>query len=201
MNNQPVPYVDGYVFYAKRSSWMNVCRLWQRGVIRFAAKNLTGPDAIVAFIGEDAGPNAVANRRDKMTQAQAAANPSFTSATSTLLTTSAPSRWSQKPPYAAHLRITATAGMGQFIYDAFDPNGNRPVFRKGQGYNGHALCDGDWDMLLELGAATPQDLDALVAVARAVPNIASVIVTTTEMPAGPEPPETCEPWLDQPNPG
>jgi hypothetical protein len=191
----PPPFLDGYVFYEKRSSWMNVCRLWQQGVIRFAAKNLTGPDAIVAFIGEDQGPNADANRRGKMQQAQNAANPSFTSATSTLLTTSAPSRWSQKQAYAAHVRINADAGMEQTIYDAFDQAGPRPVLRQGQGYNGHALCAGDWDVLVELGADTPQALDVLVAVVRNVPNIASMIVTTMQMPATlPPPPATCEPW-------
>ena len=202
MNDEHVPYLDGYVFYAKRSSWVRVCQAWHKGVIRFAARNLPGDglstDAIVAFVGEDNTPGAEGRRRAKMQQAQDAANPSFKSATSTLLTTNAPSRWSQKPPYAAHLRIKATPNNAQSVYDAFGklfPNG---------GLNGHALCEGDWDVLVELGANSPHALAPLIATARSQPNIAHVDVTMCEMPTEypKSAPERCDPWHDDPpNPG
>jgi len=198
-DNDESLYVDGYVFYAKRSSWLNVCQLWHDGVIRFAVKNLTGPDVIVAFVGEKPGHDAGTKRDHKLEQAEQAANPTFSSAKSTLITVNAPSRWSQKQPFAAHLRIKAEAQMERAVYDAFDPTGPNPPFRQGQGYNGHALCKGKWDVLVELGANSPAELDALVNVARTIPNIKSMIVTTAAMPpTPPDPPTTCEPWLDDP---
>jgi len=189
-------YVDGYVFYKSRSSWMKVCQLWHDGTVRFAVKNLTGPDVIVAFVGEDPGPNADAKRNAKMLKAEQAANPSFSSAKSTLITVNAPSRWSPKQPYAAHLRIKAEAGMGRDVYDAFDPTRPGAPFEPGRGYNGHALCKGKWDVLVELGADSPADLVPLVEKARTLPNIKSMIVTTAKMPASPTPDEECKPWPD-----
>ena len=83
-------YVDGYVFYKNLTSWKKVCERWNDKTIRFAVKTLTGPDAIVAFVGELPGPNADAKRDEKLSKAEQAANPSFSSAKSTLITASAP---------------------------------------------------------------------------------------------------------------
>jgi hypothetical protein len=198
MSNVASPYVDGYVFYEKKSSWMNVCRLWQKGTVRFASKILTGDDVIVAFVGEDAGRGAETRRDAKLRDAENAANPSFTSAKSTLTTASAPSRWSEKQPYAAHLRIKAKPGKAQEVYDAFVPGGQGATLPQGRGYNGHALCEGHWDVLVELGANSEKELGDVVARAQAVPNAASIAwikVTTMEMPRVlPAKPEKCEPW-------
>jgi hypothetical protein len=185
-------YVDGYVFYQKLSSWKNVCELWQNGIVRFAAVNDTGPDPIVAFVGETRGPNAKAGRDAKLKKAEQAANPTFSSAKSTLITASAPSHWSDKQRYAAHLRITAEPGQARVVYDAFNPTGKDALFTRGKGYNGHALCEGDWDVLVELGADTPEALEKFVITARGVPGIKSVIVTTLKMERGqPKAPELC----------
>jgi len=194
MNNQSL-WVDGYVFYQKRSSWINVCRLWQQEIIRFAVKNETGDDAIVAFVGEGPGDHAHADRDAKMLLAERAANPSFTSAKSTLITINGPSRWSPKQRYAAHVRIWAVEGKAEAVYDALDPRRPNPPFQRGQGYNGHAMCEGGWDILLELGADSADDLAGLVARARALENVASTKVTTCLMPASlPKAPDTCEEW-------
>lgn len=188
-------FVDGYVFYKSRTSWKKVCQLWQDGTVRYAVKNLSGPDEIIAFIGELPGPNAHAKRAEKMDKAEKAANPTFSSATSTLITVSAPSRWSPKRPFAAHLRIKADPGTEQALYDEFNPDDPGHIFTREQGYNGHALCHGKWDVLVELGADSPQDLDALVAIARNAPHVKSMIVTTAAMPPSqPDPPATCEDW-------
>ena len=191
----PNKYVDGYVFYEKKSSWLNVCRLWKEGDIRFAARNYFGPDVIVAFVGELPGAGAEARRDKKLDSARAAANPSQSSAKSTLITISGPSRWSDKQRYAAHLRITAPPDKAQSIYDAFDPTGPGALFRPGQGYNGHALCDGDWQVLVELGANSDKELDELIKRARQVPGAEDAIVTKVEVtPQPPKPPDKCEPW-------
>ena len=120
-----------------------------------------------------------------MSKAERAANPSFSSAKSTLITVNAPSRWSPKRPYAAHLRIKADPGTEQAVYNEFDPDDPGHIFTREQGYNGHALCHGSWDVLVELGANAPQDLDALVAIASNAPHVKSVIVTTAAMPPQP----------------
>ena len=147
-----------------------------------AIKNLTGPDVIVAFVGEKPGHDAGSKRDRKFEQAEQAANPSFSSAKSTLITVNAPSRWSQKQPFAAHLRIKAEAQMERAVYDEFDPTGPNPPFRQGQGYNGHALCKGKWDVLVELARTRRRARCAGKRGAERCPNIKSMIVTTAAMP-------------------
>jgi hypothetical protein len=191
----PNLWVDGYVFYAKKSSWINVCRLWQQEIIRFAVKNESGDDAIVAFIGEAPGAHAHADRDAKMLLAERAANPSFSSAKSTMITINGPSRWSPKQRFAAHVRIWAVEGKAEALYEALDPRGPEPPFQRGHGYNGHAMCEGAWDILLELGADSADELAGLVRKAQGLADVASTKVTTCLMPASlPKPPDTCEEW-------
>ena len=144
---------------------------------------------------EARGPNDHANLRAKLNNVERKANPSFSTATAIKFGTNAPSRWSEKQRYAAHVRITATNGMAEAVFDALDARGPSPLFRQGHGYNGHALCEGDWNVLLELGADSGDELTSLVGRLGQVPNIASMIVTTTIMEKRqPQPPKVCEPW-------
>jgi len=190
-------YLDGYVFLHSRASWLEVCKLWQdkSSGVRFAAKNYSGPDEIVVFVEEARGPNDHENLRAKLKKVESKANPSSSTATAIMFGTNAPSRWSEKQRYAAHVRIKATDGMAEAVFDALDPRGPNPLFRQGQGYNGHALCEGDWNVLLELGADSGDELTSLVDRLDRVPNIDWTIVTSTIMEKRqPQPPQVCEPW-------
>ena len=185
---------DGYVFLRSRHSWKRVCELWHEGDVRYAGRCTSGPDAIVVFVAvakTDKDRREKLNR--KMKRVEDAANPTFSSATSTKVGTNGPTRWSVKKPLGAHLRYRTRDAEG--VFEALFP-GAGYVTR--QNYYGHAKCDGQFQVLLELGADTPEELSGAIAGAMRVPDGGDVAVTTltnaiTE-PKGP--PAVCEEWAD-----
>jgi hypothetical protein len=133
----------------------------------------------------------------KLEDVEKAANPSSTKAGATRVAITAPSRWSDKMRYCAHVRIIAMPGMKAAVFDELDPRGANAPIRHGHGLNGMAECDGDWDVLVELGADSQDELNRLVDIVLNQPNVdrRQTLVTTTLMEKHqPQPPKVCAPW-------
>lgn len=194
---QELDDLDGYVFFHSRTSWLKVCQWWKDGTVRFACQNTSGPDEVVAFLSVPKGHGDKDAMKEKIDKVKTAANPSSSDATATRIAITAPSRWSDKMRYCAHVRIKATLGMKAAVFDELDPRGQGAPIRHGQGLNGMAECDGAWDVLVELGANTPDELSGLVDIVLGMPHVdrTNTLVTTTLMEKRqPRPPDVCEEW-------
>lgn len=177
---------DGYVFLKSKASWKKICQLWaEGGVIRYAGLCTSGPDAIVVFVDvEKDEPDGKTKLKDKMKRVEEKANPSFSSATATKVGTNGPTRWSVKKPFGAHLRFKTKDADA--VFKSLYPGGR---YVAPENYYGHAQCDGHWQVLLELGAETPEELAVAVAAAKRatgddLPDVTTLNNSITE-PDGP----------------
>ncbi len=195
-------WLDGYVFLHSHGSWLQVCQLWSQDEVRYAGKlekDSADADRIVVFVEADKlDKDASQKLRQRMDKVIATANPSFTSATATAVTYG-PTRWSKKLQWAAFLRITAKDGDGRSIFDSLDPASPGAPFKANPGpYYGHALCAGDWHVLLELGAESKRALTPLIEqITQHMDEfgIATVIVNKQKnFVDPPRRPDTCIPW-------
>lgn len=195
-------WLDGYVFIRSKKSWLKLCQDWQTDSYRYVGRlEPGGPDAdrIAVFCEvlrseKDAGQRL----KDRMDKAVSRANPTSSSATATLIGTNGPTRWSEKKKWGAYLRITTQAGQARSVFDRLEPGSREAPFQLGE-YYGHALCDGGWNVLLELGADSPQALDGLIARALVVPGVdadSTIVSKIQNDKTKPPKPAKCEEWVD-----
>jgi len=204
--NADYPYLDGYVFLHSKASWLKVCQMWagdpddeDLAVVRVACKlDNVGhdPDRIVVFTSvRKSQKDAEARLDEKIRKVKEAANPSSSTATSLAVTINGPTRWSEKKEWAAFLRINTPNGRA--VFDALDPDRpGAPVGR--ENFYGLALCEGDWQVFLEIGADTSAGLDPLIERVRALPNVDVIVSKKKGHKNKPPKPKLgeCKPWDD-----
>jgi hypothetical protein len=200
---RPYPWDDGYVFLHGKKSWKGVCGLWADDHVRYAGRlepdDGPDPDRVIVFVEvyKDE-PDAGQKLKDKISEVLKHANPTSSTATSTTVGTYGPTRWSEKLPWGAFLRVTAAEGQSRSVFQSLYPQKDGGQIPDAA-YYGHALCDGDWQVLLELGAQSKRDLDPLIAQASSVRGVASVIVNKQKnhitKPERPKKDE-CKDWVD-----
>jgi hypothetical protein len=194
-------YLDGYVFIRSKKSWLALCRDWQADSYRYVARlEAAGPDAdrIAVFCEALRSDDAAQLLKDRMAKAVSRANPTSSSGTAVLIGTNGPTRWSEKKTWGAYLRITTETGQARAVFDRLQPGSKDAPFGEGE-YYGHALCDGDWNVLLELGADSPQALDSLVSRALAVRGVNSTATIVSKLKNDrikPPKPSKCEDWVN-----
>jgi hypothetical protein len=178
MEQSGYDWLDGYVFLRSPHSYYANCGLWADDVVRYVGKLEADPqnrdaDRLIVFVEADKLEKGAKEKLDERVQRViATANPTYSSATSVVVI-NGPTRWSEKLQWGAFIRIKAQAGWNpRDIFNALDPTRPDPPFPSNPGpYYGHALCDGDWDILLELGADKRPDLDPLIERALALPGV------------------------------
>jgi hypothetical protein len=200
---QSYRWYDGYVFLHSKRSWLGVCGLWSDGTARYAGRlehdDGEDPDRIIVFVEVDKDEKDAGRKLDeKIKKVTDKANPSFATAKSTAVGTAAPTRWSEKKPWGVFLRITATRGHKRALFDSLYPDTNGGMV-PADNYYGHALCDGDWDVLLELGAESKRALVPLVEMVQGMNGVGSTIVNRQQnyitKPAPPKAGE-CREWKE-----
>jgi hypothetical protein len=198
---QAYEWVDGYVFIRSKKSWLPLCGDWQKDWYRYVARLLpAGPDAdrIAVFCEVPRSEKDAAQKlKEKIDKAISRANPTSSSGTAVLVGPDGPTRWSTKKKWGAYLRITAESGQAKAVFDRLQPGKDAP-FGDGE-YYGHALCEGDWDVLLELGSDSPQGLDELVARALGLPGVNSAATIVSKIQndiTKPPKPTECKEWVN-----
>ncbi len=166
-------YQDAYVFVTSgsRSTVEALRDLWARGGIRYVARPLSGAYGAVVFLeaahDADEGPlDILYILRDRIAAVRDAINPGASVGVALTTGPKAPTRWSEKQPVGAYIRIRALPGQAVKVFEAVNglPEDT---------YAGSALVIGDWDVLLEIGAGTLEELkDALLGRVTTIPGIA-----------------------------
>ncbi len=165
---------DAYVFVSSGSrAAIDALRdLWAKGAVRYVARPLSGAYGAIVFLDapvpqDDDDPLDVLRiLRDRIAAVRDAANPGASVGVALTTGPRAPTRWSEKRPVGAYVRIRAEAGRAREVFDAVN---ELPA----ETYAGSALVIGDWDVLLEIGAGTLEELkDALLGRVTTIPGIA-----------------------------
>lgn len=155
---------DAYVFVdsGSRKALDALDALWRDGTIRYAVRLLSGAYGSLAFLEVPVGEDGLVELRERISAIRDRVNPGVSVGVAYAVGRMAPSRWSEKPPIGAYIRIRAEAGAAFAVFEAINALSDEDF------YLGSALVMGDWDILLEIGSATFAGLkDAL---ARIVPT-------------------------------
>lgn len=140
---------DAYVFVSSGSEPAidALNDLWRQGAVRYVARLLSGAYGALAFLEAPAGDEGLEVLRDRIAAVRDRVNPGASVGLALTIGPRAPSRWSEKQPVGAYVRIRAQSGLAGTVFDSVNglPAGV---------YSGSALVIGDWDVLLELGAGS-----------------------------------------------
>ncbi|OGN85685.1 MAG: hypothetical protein A2X23_13675 [Chloroflexi bacterium GWC2_73_18] len=178
-------YQDAYVFVPSGSSKTldDLKALWKEGIVRYATRVLSGAFGAVAFVEAPIGDEALYELRDKLTAVRDRVNPGTSVGLALQIGPMAPSRWSEKKKVGAYVRIRAQNGMALAVFDAVNslPAGV---------YFGSALVLGDWDVLLELGADSLEEMKRqLIEQVHPIPGVlwtdSAVVINDIHEPGGP----------------
>jgi hypothetical protein len=180
---------DAYVFVPSGSheTMGKLKNLWKAGRIRYATRVLSGAYGSVAFV--EAPPGDLVELRERLTQVRDAVNPGTSVGVALKTGRQSPTRWSTKKEVGAYVRIRARAGMAGAVFDAIE---TMPI---GVNYYGAALILGDWDVLLELGADSFEEMkEVLLSLVGSggvlssdlvVSTDSAIVISDTEEPSGP----------------
>ncbi len=153
---------DAYVFVSSggRAALKALEGLWAEGDLRYVARLLSGSFGALAFVEVPPGGDGLRELRRRIARVRDLVNPGVSVGVALAPGPRAPSRWSTKYPVGAYVRIRAQAGQAESVFAAvnglYDPDrSDEPQF-----YSGSALVVGDWDVLLELGAPSVDELKA-----------------------------------------
>jgi len=148
-------YQDAYVFVPSGSedTMAKLKDLWRGGQVRYATRVLSGGLGAVAFLEAANGDDGLADLREKLTAVRDAVNPGTSVGVALKVGPRAPTRWSAKLKIGAYVRIRTEHGQAGDVFDAVE---------RLPGYYGSALVLGDWDILLELGANSFEEMKGLL---------------------------------------
>jgi DNA-binding Lrp family transcriptional regulator len=146
---------DAYVFVPSGSedTMEKLKDLWSGGQVRYATRVLSGGFGAVAFVEAALGDDGLTELREKLTRIRDAVNPGTSVGVALKIGPRAPTRWSQKLKVGAYVRIRTEHGRAGDVFDAVE---HLP------GYYGSALVLGDWDVMLELGANSFEEMKRLL---------------------------------------
>jgi DNA-binding Lrp family transcriptional regulator len=146
---------DAYVFVDSGSQKAidALDALWRDGTIRYAVRLVSGGYGAVAFLEVALGDEGLRDLRERISAIRDRVNPGVSVGLAAAIGPRAPSRWSTKPPVGAYVRIRAEAGAAMDVFRAVNE------LHPGR-YMGSALVIGDWDVLLEIGAQSLEELKA-----------------------------------------
>ena len=176
--------LDAYVFVPSGSdaTMEKLYQLWRDGQIRYATKVLSGEFGSVAFVEvETDGVDslaALAELERKLTAIRDQVNPGTSVGVALIKGPKAPTRWSEKLPFGAYVRIRTAPGKAREVFDELDTKFRSEQF-------GLAMVAGDFDILVEVDAGSLKDLSDLIVSINGVPGILStdsafVLNDTTE---------------------
>ncbi|MGH2462070.1 MAG: hypothetical protein ACRDFZ_00415 [Candidatus Limnocylindria bacterium] len=142
--------LDAYVFVGSgNESAFTKLKGLKGDIVRYATPLLSGSYGALAFV-EVSDPDGLAELEQKLWRIRDAVNPPSTdTAIKIAQGARAPTRWSDKPPIAAFVRIRVEAGRARDVLDA------TAGFRN---YWGSAIVAGSFDILLELGGQSYREL-------------------------------------------
>ena len=126
--------------------------------VRYATRVLSGAYGSVAFIEADADEQVLTTLESKLTNVRNAVNPGTSVGVAIATGPRAPTRWSEKAPVGAYVRIRTQPGWAHTVFDAL--NGD-DAFKDSDQY-GSALIVGDWDVLIEVDANTLAEVGTLI---------------------------------------
>ncbi len=187
----PATCQDAYVFVSSGSAKTigALKQLWRDGHVRYVARLLSGAHGAVAFVEVAKGPDALANLRDKLTLIRDAVNPSTSVGMALETGPMAPTRWSEKKPVGAYVRIRAQKGLAKRLFDDLNQRDGEGGYAL-KGYFGSALVLGDWDVLLELGADTLEEMEQQLLEVNAFDAVVStdsaIVINDRYEPAAPD---------------
>ena len=114
---------------------------------------LSGGFGAVAFLEAPKGDDGLVELRGKITRVRDEVNPGTSVGIALRIGPYAPTRWSRKLKIGAYVRIRARHGQAGEVFAAVE---------KLTGYYGSALVLGDWDVMLELGADSFEEMKPLL---------------------------------------
>jgi hypothetical protein len=176
---------DAYVFVdsGSRKALDGLDALWKEGTIRYAVRLLSGAYGSLAFLEVPVGEDGLLELRERISLIRDRVNPGVSVGVAYAVGRMAPSRWSEKPPIGAYIRIRAEAGAAFGVFDAINALSDEDF------YMGSALVMGDWDILLEIGAPTLRGLKEALGRIVPTPGILStetaLVLTERTEPRGP----------------
>ena len=186
--------VDGYVFLRSKNPWPDICALWQSYEVRYPGRLIRekeDDDRIAVFLEGDDD----AALKKRMDNVISKANPSYSAAKATAVTINGPTHWSEKKQWGAYVRIKAANPRA--VFASLDPTKKGAPISM-DNFHGLALCEGDWQVFLEIGADSLRDLGPLAARVEAMPGVTSMIVSKLKNHRQkPNPPQQC-PAFDDP---
>jgi hypothetical protein len=156
----PGPKQDAYVFIPSGTddTLMKLDALHDSFDVRYATRVLSGAFGSVAFIEVEADENVLTTLESKLTKVRNAVNPGTSVGVAIATGPRAPTRWSDKKPVGAYVRIRTQPGRAHAVFDAL--NGASEF--KGSEQYGSALIVGDWDVLIEVDADSLAEVGALI---------------------------------------
>ena len=148
-------YQDAYVFVPSGSedTMDKLKGLWREKVVRYAIRVLSGGFGAMAFLEAPKGDDGLVELRGKITRVRDEVNPGTSVGIALRIGPYAPTRWSRKLKIGAYVRIRARHGQAGEVFAAVE---------KLTGYYGSALVLGDWDVMLELGADSFEEMKPLL---------------------------------------
>lgn len=164
--------LDAYVFVPSGSQeTMNkLYDLWTAHQIRYATRVLSGEFGSVAFVEvETEGKDPLewlAELERKLTAVRDQVNPGTSVGVALKQGPRAPTRWSEKLPFGAYVRIRTAPGKAQEVFDRLDHDFGGDQF-------GSAMVAGDWDIMVEVDAESLEVLSDRIVNINAVPNVLS----------------------------
>jgi len=140
--------LDAYVFVGSGTAFAKLKELAGE-YVRYATPLLSGSYGALAFV-EVADPDGLAELERKVNRVRDAVNPPSTDTAIKIVGgPRAPTRWSNKPPVAAFVRIRVEPGRATEVLDATARFDN---------YWGSAIVAGSFDILLELAGQSFREL-------------------------------------------
>jgi hypothetical protein len=144
--------LDAYVFVPSGSeaTMDKLKTLWGAGRVRYAARVLSGEFGSVAFVevateGRDQLAS-LTDLREKLTVIRDAVNPGTSVGLAVVKGPKAPTRWSEKRPIGAYVRIRTEPGQAMTVFGRLNDD------FQGDDQFGSAVVAGDWDILVEVDA-------------------------------------------------
>jgi hypothetical protein len=153
---------DAYVFVPSgtEDTLGKLKKLWGADGVRYATRVLSGAFGSVAFLeaplynGDDVAT--LGDLRTKLTAVRNEVNPGTSVGIAYQTGIKAPTRWSDKKPIGAYVRIRTQAGVAGEVFAALN------TMFDGNDQYGSALVIGDFDVLVEVDADTLDELGTMI---------------------------------------